>query len=235
MNTGRQNVARAHFSPALFAFLRELKRNNSREFFLANKARYERDVRDPLLRFIEDFGPHLRAVSSQYVADPQPVGGSMFRVHRDTRFSRDKTPYKTHAAAQFRHVRGRDVHAPGFYLHLEPGNVYAAVGMWRPSADALRMVREAIAEHPDAWKKAIGDRKFRARYDLSGDVLKRPPRGYDPEHPFIEDLKRKDFVALTEFTQRDACAPGFLETYAATARAAQPFMAFLTRAVGLDW
>jgi len=228
-------VARAHFSPALFAFLRELKRNNSREFLLANKARYERDVRDPLLRFIEDFGPHLRAISSQYVADPRPVGGSMFRVHRDTRFSRDKTPYKTHAAAQFRHVRGRDVHAPGFYLHLEPGNVFAGVGMWHPPADALCMVRDTIAEHPDVWKKAIGDRKFRARYALSGDVLKRPPRGYDPEHPFIEDLKRKDFVALTPFTQRDACAPGFLETYAATARAAQPFMEFLTRAVGLDW
>jgi len=228
-------VARAHFRPALFAFLRELKRNNSREFFLANKARYERDVRDPLLRFIEDFGPRLHAISPQYVADPRPVGGSMFRVHRDTRFARDKTPYKTHAAAQFRHVRGRDVHAPGFYLHLEPGNVFAGVGMWHPPADALRMVRDAIVEHPDVWKKAIGDRKFRARYALSGDLLKRPPRGYDPEYPLIEDLKRKDFVALTPFTQRDACAPGFLEIYAATARAARPLMEFLTRAVGLDW
>jgi len=228
-------VARAHFSPALFAFLRDLKRNNSREFFLANKARYERDVRDPLLRFIEGFGPQLRAISPHYVADPRAVGGSMFRVNRDTRFSRDKAPYKTHAAAQFRHVKGRDVHAPGFYLHLEPGNVFAGVGMWRPPADALRLVRDAIAERPDVWTKAIGDRRFRARYDMSGEVLKRPPRGYDPEHPLIEELKRKDFVALTPFAQRDACGPGFLESYAATARAATPFMEFLTRAVGLRW
>jgi uncharacterized protein (TIGR02453 family) len=228
-------VAREHIRPALFTFLRQLKKNNTREWFLANKNRYEADVRDPLLRFIEDFAPHLQEISPYFVADPRPVGGSMFRIYRDTRFSRDKSPYKTAAAVQFRHEQRGDVHAPGFYLHLEPGNVFAGVGMWRPDSKALRMVREAIVEHPTWWKRAISDRRFKARYQLGGEVLKRPPRGIEADHPYIEDLKRKDFVAFTPLTERDVCAPGFLSTYVMIARSARPFMRFLTRAVALRW
>lgn len=225
----------AYISPALFTFLRQLKKNNSREWFLANKKRYESDVRDPLLRFIEDFGPHLHKISPHFVADPRPVGGSMFRIYRDTRFSRDKSPYKTAAAVQFRHEERGDVHAPGFYLHLEPGSVFAGVGMWHPDANALRMVRDTIVESPDKWKKALNNRAFKARYELSGDSLKRPPRGYDPEHPLVEDLKRKDFVAFTQLAEKDVCAADFLGKYAAIARASKSFMEFLTRAVGLPW
>ena len=108
-----------HFTPALFKFLRELNKNNTREWFQANKDRYETDVRNPMLGFIADFAPYLEGLSPQFVAEPRRSGGSMFRIHRDTRFSKDKSPYKTHAAAQFGHARGKDVHAPGFYLHLE--------------------------------------------------------------------------------------------------------------------
>jgi uncharacterized protein (TIGR02453 family) len=224
-----------HFTPRLFAFLRELSRNNDRAWFTANKPRYERDVRDPMLRFIADFAPHLRRISPHFVADPRPVGGSMFRIYRDSRFSRDKRPYKTVASAQFRHALGKDVHAPGFYLHLEPGNVFGAVGMWRPEAEPLRLVREAIVEKPAAWKRAIGGQAFRERFELDGDTLRRAPRGFDPEHPLIEDLKRKDFVAGAPFEDAEVFEPDFLERYAATARAGAPFMAFLARAVGVPW
>ena len=93
--------AMAYFTPRLFDFLRELKANNSRDWFLAHKSAYEFDAREPMLRFIEDFGPRLRRISKHYLADPRPVGGSMFRIHRDVRFSRDKSPYKTHVAAHF--------------------------------------------------------------------------------------------------------------------------------------
>ncbi len=225
----------AHFEPSLFRFLRDLKRNNRREWFQAHKRRYEREVRDPLLAFIADFGPQLRRISRHIVADPRPVGGSLFRIYRDTRFSRDKSPYKTVAAAQFRHERGKDVHAPGFYLHLEPGNPFAGVGLWHPEAEPLRAVRDAIVQDPARWKRAIGGKAFRDRYELSGEALKRPPRGYDSAHPLIDDLRRKDFVAITPFTEHEVCAPGFLNRYAAACRAAAPFMAFLTRAVGLSW
>ena len=224
-----------HFTPSLFAFLRELSRNNNREWFLANKARYERDVRDPLLRFIEDFAPHLRRISPHFVADPRPVGGSLFRIYRDTRFSRDKRPYKTVAAAQFRHEQGKDVHAPGFYLHLEPGNVFAGAGLWHPDAETLRAVRDAIVERPGAWKRAVSGKTFRERFELGGNALKRPPRGYDPEHPLIDDVKRKDFVAMTAFAASEVFEPDFLERYAEVSRRTRPFMRFLTGAVGMSF
>jgi uncharacterized protein (TIGR02453 family) len=224
-----------HFTSDVFAFLRALTRNNEREWFHANKARYERSVRDPFLRFIADVAPHLRKVSPHFVADPKPVGGSMFRIYRDTRFSRDKRPYKTVAAAQFRHERGKDVHAPGFYVHLEPGNVFAGVGLWHPDSTTLRAIRDGIVERPTAWNRAVTAKRFREHFTLAGDVLKRPPRGYDAEHPLIDDLKRRDFIATTAFEDGDVLGPGFLERYIVTLRAAKPFMAFLTRALGLPF
>ncbi|MEM6532458.1 MAG: TIGR02453 family protein, partial [Myxococcota bacterium] len=106
-----------HFSPALFKFLRDLEKNNNREWFQTHKPRFEEHVKAPLLRFIEDIEAPLMKVSKHIVADPSPSGGSMFRIYRDVRFSKDKRPYKTHAAAQFRHATGKDAHAPGYYMH----------------------------------------------------------------------------------------------------------------------
>ncbi|HWP34343.1 MAG TPA: TIGR02453 family protein [Thermodesulfobacteriota bacterium] len=221
----------AHFSPALFAFLRELAAHNDRAWFLANKSRYDADVREPMLRFIADFGPHLRRISRYFIADPRPVGGSMFRIHRDTRFSRDKRPYKTVAAARFPHAAAsRDVHAPGFYLHLEPGNCFAGAGLWHPDAAALRRVREAIVARPTAWRAVLA-----AGLPLGGGTLRRPPRGYDPAHPFVEDLKRTDFVTTVSFSEAEVCGPRFLEAFAEACRAASPLVEFVTKALGLRW
>lgn len=227
--------ARPYFSRELFTFLRALARNNDREWFRANKDRYERAVRDPMLQFITDLGPHLQKVSPHFVADPKPVGGSMFRIYRDTRFARDKRPYKTVASAQFRHEQGRDVHAPGFYLHLEPGNVFAGAGLWRPEAASLKAIRDAIVDNPGGWKRAIGMKGFREMYELGGDVLQRPPRGYPVEHPLVEELKRKDFVAFTPLDEADVLGPRFMETYVRTLRAAKPFVSYLTRALQLPF
>jgi uncharacterized protein (TIGR02453 family) len=228
-------VKKTYFGPELFRFLRRLKRNNSREWFLANKATYERDVRDPLLRFIEDFAPRLNRLSSHFVADPRPVGGSLFRIHRDVRFSKDKSPYKTAAAAQFRHEAAKDVHAPGFYLHLEPSNVFFGAGLWRPDGKTLATIRDAIVENPSQWKRILSSRIFRANFTLSGDSLKKPPRGYDPEHPFIDDLKRKDYVITTWFSEEEACAADFLERFTLACRRAGSFVRFLTRGAGLTF
>lgn len=225
----------ASFGPELLTFLRQLRRNNNREWFQRNKTRYETAVRDPLLRFVEGFAPRLHAISPHFVADARPVGGSLFRIYRDTRFSKDKTPYKTAAAVQFRHERGKDVHAPGYYLHVEPGSIFGGVGIWHPEAGALMMIRDAIAERPGEWKRAVSGRAFTREFAMGGDSLKRPPKGYDPDHPFVEDLKRKDFVAFREFTEEDFLGEGFSRVYAASLRRATPFMSFLTRAVGLPW
>ena len=137
----RENI---RFEPSLFKYLRDLKNNNERPWFKANKARYEEELRGPMLRFIEDFAPHLEKISVHFLADARPVGGSLFRIYRDTRFAKDKTPYKTHAGAHFRHVRAKDVHAPGFYLHMEPGNVFMGAGIWHPDNPTLGKIREAI-------------------------------------------------------------------------------------------
>ena len=218
-----------HFQPELFTFLAELKENNSREWFQANKDRYRRDVQEPMLGFISAFADPLHAISSNFIADPRPSGGSMFRIYRDVRFSRNKSPYKTHAAAQFRHRGGRDVHAPGFYLHLEPGSVFMGAGLWHPAGPTLNAIRSAIVDNPARWREVSEE------LELGGESLKRGPRGIDPDHPLIDDLKRKDFVCFTNSGQAAACKRGFLDSFTATCRAASPFVRFLTEAVDLEF
>lgn len=225
----------AHFRPALFTFLRELARNNNREWFTANKARYEREVKQPALAFIEDFAPPLAKISANFVADPRPVGGSLFRIYRDTRFARDKRPYKTAAGIQFRHRQGKDVHAPGFYLHLEPGNVFAGVGIWHPDGATLRNLRDSIVERPALWKKVAHGKPFVEWFTLGGDSLRRAPRGYDAHHPLIDDLKRRDMIGLTELDEGIATADGFALEYARICRAGAPFVKFLCEAVGVPF
>lgn len=219
------------FEPELFDFLDELKENNRREWFQANRRRYESKVKEPMLRFIAEFGERLDAISAYFVADPRPVGGSMFRIHRDVRFSRDKSPFKTNVAAHFSHrAAGKGVHAPGFYLHLERGACVGGGGLYHPDAPTLQKVRERIVSRPEEWR-AVLDRGI----EIGGDTLRRPPRGYDASHPFIEDLKRRDFYTLVSFSERDVCAPDFLDRYVEACRGAAPLVAFLTRALGLPW
>ncbi|HEY5038590.1 MAG TPA: TIGR02453 family protein, partial [bacterium] len=117
-------MKKSYFTPAFFKFLKDIKANNNRPWFLANKERYEKVVRNPLLDFIGDVGPSLRKISKNIIADNSPTGGSMFRIYRDARFSKDKTPYKTHASARFPTSRDKNAHAPGYYLHLSPGEVF---------------------------------------------------------------------------------------------------------------
>ncbi|MGH7864706.1 MAG: DUF2461 domain-containing protein [Candidatus Binataceae bacterium] len=225
----------AHFTPRFFGFLKELKANNRRDWFVANKPRYESEVRDPMLNFIAEFAPRLRAISRHYRADPRPVGGSMFRIYRDTRFSRDKSPYKTNVGAHFRHTTSKDVHSPGYYLHLSPGEVFVGCGIWHPDSPTAAKIRDAIVARPQNWTRAISSRSFRAKCDLDGDRLQRPPAGYAADHPLIEELKRKDFIASTTLTQADACSARFLDRFVEICQAAAPMMCFLTTALELPW
>lgn len=225
----------AHFGPELFDFLRQLRHNNNRDWFQANRHRYEEHVKRPLQRFIEDFGPALEAISPHFVADPRGNGGSMFRIYRDVRFSRDKSPYKTQAAAQFRHEFGRSAHAPGFYLHLAPGEVFAGIGLWGPDTATLNKIRDAIVADPDAWRRTVSAPEFARTFERGGRSLKRPPRGYDGEHPLIGDLKLKDHIASLGFPQDRTYRADFLEEFAAACSRASGYMRFLTRAVDLPY
>jgi uncharacterized protein (TIGR02453 family) len=223
------------FTPELFRFLSQLRKNNDREWFAANKARYESSIRDPFLRFIADFAPFLRKISPHFVADPSPTRGSMMRIYRDIRFSRDKSPYKTAVAAHFWHEKGKEGATPGFYLQLEPGKSLIGAGLWRPEPKAVKTIRDAIAKDSQQWRTATTGREFHSSFDFGGESLKRPPRGYDGTHPFIEDIKRKDFVAGAVLPDGDVCSPDFLATLVKRLRILTPYMKFLTEAVGLPF
>jgi uncharacterized protein (TIGR02453 family) len=209
------------FGPELFAFLRELREHNEREWFNANKARYEAEVKEPALAFVEDFELLLPEVSPHFK-------GKLFRIYRDTRFGRDKTPYKTHTGIHFRHEQASSAHSLGFYLHLEPASVFTGFGIWRPEKESLQAIRTAIARRPDRWS-AVSEP---AGFLREGTALKRAPAGFDPEHPAIEEIKRKDFVAMRRLSEDEVTAAGFLQTYLALCRDAEPMMRFLCDACG---
>ncbi|MFQ5745981.1 MAG: DUF2461 domain-containing protein [Gemmatimonadota bacterium] len=224
----------ACITPELFRFFEELAAHNDRGWFEANRTRYENAVRGPLLRFIADFEEPLDGISPYMVADPRRSGGSLFRIHRDTRFSRDKSPYKTSAGIQFRHEVGRNVHGPSFYLHLAPDLVFAGAGCWHPDGPALRRIREAIGDDPEAWTD-VRARVDEAGLAFEGESLKRIPRGFDADHPLAGDLKRKDFVVTRTLDRETVCTEGFLDTFAAICRSASPLPAFLAGALELPW
>jgi len=218
-----------------FSFFEQLIRNNERGWFQENKPFYESAVAGQLTAFIQAMAPHLAEISPHIVADPRRNGGSMFRIYRDTRFSKDKTPYKTHGAVQFRHALGRDVHAPGYYFHASPSECVIGAGIWRPAGEDLKKIRTYLAENPSAWLSARDDAGFRAEFALTGETLKRAPRDFPADHPMIEDLKRKDFVAMKPFTPPEVMEPGFVDEVARCYVAAAPFMRFLCKALGVPF
>ncbi len=222
------------FGPAFFGFLADLRQHNERAWFNANRGRYEADVVAPVLVFIEALAPGLLEISGHYTAVARKSGGSMFRIYRDTRFSRDKTPYKTHVACQFRHAMGRDAHAPGFYVHLEPGRVAVGGGIWQPASGPLGRIRETIADSPATWQRIIDDPELVRRFGgISGDSLKRAPRGYGAAQRHLDDLRRKSYFLMQRVSAADAARAAFVDETVAAFRAADPLMRFICHALDL--
>jgi len=223
----------SRFEPRTIKFLEELGANNNREWFKANKARYDEDVLDVALRFIQSMQDPLAAIAPHFTAVATRVGGSLMRVYRDTRFSNNKLPYKTNIGIQFRHERARDVHSPGYYVHISVDEVFVGVGMWRPGSVPLRQIRERIAARPGEWTRAIGAPVFKRQFSLAGEFLQRPPRGFDKEHPQIDDIKRKSFIAVRDLDVSDCLKPQFQRSVEKSFKQASPYMEFLCMAVGL--
>ncbi len=221
--------------PGLMKFLRELEKNNNRDWFNKNKDRYEAQVREPALELIRTMAPRIEKLSKYLVASDRKVGGSMMRPYRDVRFSKDKSPFKTNVGIQFRHEAGKDVHAPGLYFHVDPKSVFMGAGMWHPDGSALKQIRAAIDADPRGWKRVSKAKKLLDVWQFEGESLKRAPKGYDPEHPLIEDLRRKDHIAVLNLKKSDitrADLPDFLvKQFALT----KPFMAWLTKSIGLPF
>jgi uncharacterized protein (TIGR02453 family) len=222
-------MATTFFQPELFRFLRQLKGHNNREWFAKNKQRYQQLAVEPALEFIRGFAVPLAKLSPHFVADDRPTRGSLFRIYRDTRFSTDKIPYKTHLGIHFLHESGKDAHAPLYYLHLEPEGCFAAAGIWHPDNRALTKVRTAIVAQPEQWVKAT------RKLELEGDSLIRPPKGFCSEHPLIEDLKRKDFVASVGLSEEQICGPKLMTEFTAACRKMTPLVEFATKGLGLKF
>ncbi|MCA1840696.1 MAG: DUF2461 domain-containing protein [Actinomycetota bacterium] len=221
----------SYFTASTLDFLSELRNHNDRDWFNANKARYEENVKEPFLEFIDEVGPKLRKLSPHIVADSRPVGGSFFRIYRDVRFSKDKSPYKTHAAAHFSHAAtNRDVHGPGYYLHIEPGNCGLAGGMWQPEPKALLQIRKRIVRDPNGWRAVV-----KKVPDMEGEKLVRPPTGFSPDHPLIEDIKRKDFVAWLRLEDSEVTSAGLPALFVSSCRKIAPLMQFLAKAINVSW
>ncbi len=224
-----------YFTAKTFRFLNDLADNNSRDWFKANQDRYESDVREPALDFIADFADRLAKISPHFVADTRKVGGSLFRIQRDTRFAQDKTPYKTNTGVHFRHEQAKDAHAPGYYLNIAPGHCFMGVGLWRPETAVAYAIRNHIDAEPKQWKSATQGKRFNDVFSLDGESLKRPPRGFDADHRLIDDLKRKDFMATTKLTRKAVTADTFMADFTDSCKRATPFMRFLCEALDVPF
>ncbi len=221
------------FSPNAVAFLVELKHNNDRDWFKANQDRYEAEVREPTLSFIRAVAPLLRKISPHMLASDKRVGGSMMRPQRDTRFSKDGTPYKTNVGVHFRNEAGKDVHAPGYYFHFDPESVFIGAGIWHPDAPALQKIRKHINDNAKQWSNVLGAKPFTGTFEPGGTTLSRPPKGYDATHPMIEVLKRKDHIAVANLTHAQLHRSNIVDEVCKHFATARPFMKLLHDALGL--
>jgi uncharacterized protein (TIGR02453 family) len=225
-----------YFSDRSFKFMRGLARNNDRIWYQAHKADYETHVRLPFLQLLTDLQPGLLGVSEHYRADPKPVGGSLFRLHRDTRFSKDKTPYKRWQGARLFHARGREIEAPSFYVHLEPGASFVGAGLWHPQPATQRQVRQFIFDNPGSWETAAHAPAFRRRYDMDmSDTLVRPPRGFPADFAFVDDLKRRNFVAARGLDDTLIVGPRLRQTLERDLQSLAPFVDYLCAALDLEF
>ena len=216
-----------------FAFFNELHFNNQKPWFEANKGRYKASVVEPLSALISEIGARMPKLTKHIVCDPRPNGGSMFRIYRDTRFSKDKSPYKTNAGLHFRSTWGKDAHAPGFYMHFAPKEVFFGGGIWMPGPDALSHIRRAIAENTKEWTKTKAALSATQLFNgIEGEALSRPPKGFDAGDPHVDDLKRKSFYVMHASTEKAAQSPNLVQDAMSAFTAAKPLMTFLSKAVG---
>lgn len=211
-------------------FLKKLKRNNNRPWFEKHKQDYEALVKLPMQSLIAALHPHFERFAPEFDVNPKRA---LFRIYRDVRFSKDKTPYKTHVAAHFV-LRGKPkgVEGSGYYLHIEPGEVFLGGGLYMPDGDQLKKIRRAIASRPDQFLSAMRHPKFKKMFGkLEGEKLQRVPQGYEPDHAMAEWLKYKQFFVGTELPEGKCLKEKFVPDVVEVFEAATPLVRFLNEAI----
>ncbi len=215
------------FPPQALRFFSDLKRHNNRPWFQARKDIYEKAVKEPMVEMILSVGEALRRFAPEMVADPR---SSLYRIYRDTRFSRDKTPYKTQVAAVFP-VRGLHKHAgPGLYFHFSAEEVMIGGGIYMPDSKTLRAIREEIAASPRRFFSILQERRFRSIFgELEGEALRSMPKGFSGNHPAAEYLKYKQFLFAKVFPPRLALSSRLLSTVLDCFEKGMPLVRFLKK------
>jgi uncharacterized protein (TIGR02453 family) len=217
------------FTPKTLAFLRALKRHNDRDWFKAHRDEYEANVRGPMIDVVERLAVDFRSFAPELIASPKQ---SLFRIYRDTRFSADKRPLKTHEAAVFRTRQLPKPMGAGLYFQVSPEGVWIGGGMHRPEPPELVKIRAHIADTWPEIRDITRARGFRSRFEeLSGETITRVPRGYPPDHPAAEFLKFRQFFAGAGFPASLAYRPTFYPTLVATFKAMMPLVRFLNGAL----
>jgi uncharacterized protein (TIGR02453 family) len=215
------------FPKEMMTFFRSLRRNNRREWFQPRKNLYEEHVKTPMMELVTALNSEFARFAPAYVTDPKKA---IFRIYRDTRFSADKTPYKTHIAASFARRGGERLAASGFYFSVSNDQIEVAGGIYHPAPDTMLMVRTHIAEHHQELRRVLADRKVRRLLGkLQGDELTRAPKGFDPAHPAIEVIKMKDWILDTTLDASLSTTPQLYREVADRFRAMTPLIEFLNR------
>lgn len=218
------------FTPEALTFLRALKRNNRRDWFHERRDEYETLLRRPMVAVIERLGEEFRGFAPGLMADPKR---SLYRIWRDTRFSADKRPLKTNVAAVFPHRHGTRHSSAGLYLEVSPDHVFAGGGLYMPESQGLRLIRQRIADDPDAFARVATASAIRRVGGLRGESLTRVPRGFPADHPAAEYLRMKQFLVWSEWPPDLATSPAFWDELLTTFRATAPLVAYLNDALGI--
>ena len=215
------------FPPEMVQFLRALKRNNRREWFQPRKHLYEQQVKEPMLELVTALNRDFMKFAPHFVTEPKKA---VFRIYRDTRFSADKTPYKTHVAASFWR-RGSDyTGAGGFYFSVSHDQIEVAGGIWHPSPETMLLVRTHIAASYPEMRRILANKKSRKLVgDLQGDELTRAPKGFDPQHPALDLIKKKDWILDTSLNSALATTPKLYREILVRFRAIAPLIEYLNR------
>jgi uncharacterized protein (TIGR02453 family) len=210
-------------------FLRSLKRNNNREWFQSHKTIYETHVKKPMTELIEAMATEFQRFAPEMIASSKV---SAYRIYRDTRFSKDKSPYKTHVAAVFPRADLGKHQGAGFYLHIDSTEVLIGGGLYMVMPEDLQVVRNHIAENPKAFKRIVKSAQFRKLFDaISGEQLTRVPRGFPADHPAAEYLRYKQFLAGRTFEAKTATSPRFHKLIVETFRGILPLVRFLNEPI----
>jgi uncharacterized protein (TIGR02453 family) len=237
--SGRNAERFSSIRPAAIRFLAQLKRHNTRPWFEANRPVYEAEIRSPLKSLVEEVDVHLARIAPEITGDPRR---SIFRIHRDVRFSRDKSPYKTHAACWFYHqdagrgVGGEAQGGAGFYFHFSPTESLLGAGIWMPPRDSLARLRQALVDDLESFEQIVLSRRFRRRFGKLDDEarLKRAPRGFTEGHPAAPWLLYQSFTVGRSLSRNELHAPALPRTLAREFAALTPFVRWLNTALGFQ-